>query len=184
MRTFGFHLSINPWPSANLVEQEELPSVFILSWTLLSNHAKLLRLIFSTIKEQEKSEPSCKNFKASYSEGTRTSKRIVWRKWACGWTCQSVLGSMCPENWERKISGSLWKKSSLDKMGVMPLEFKHQGNHQCSVISTQRKMSNDQTALYLSWCEGSTEIFKKGCLTTNVNLTNSLHTRSQTTLHK
>lgn len=77
MRTFGFHLSINPWPSANLVEQEELPSVFILSWTLLSNHAKLLRLIFSTIKEQEKSEPSCKNFKASYSEGTRTSKRIV-----------------------------------------------------------------------------------------------------------
>ena len=172
------------FPSANLAVQEELPSVFILSWTLLSNYAKLLRLIFPTINKQEKSGTSCKNSKASYSEGTRTSKRIVWRKWFCGWTCQGVLGSMCPENWERKISGSLWKKSPLDKIGVLLLEFKHQGNHQCSVISTKRKMSNDQTALCLSWCEGSTEIFKKGYLTTNVNLANSPHTRSQTTLHK
>ena len=46
-------LLIPGFPSANLAVQEELPSVFILSWTLLSNHAKLLRLIFPTIKEQK-----------------------------------------------------------------------------------------------------------------------------------
>lgn len=156
-------LLITECPSANLAAQEKLPSVCTVPWTLLSNHAKWLRLVFPTIKEQEKSGTSCQNFNASYSEGGRTSKRVVWRK--CIW---GVLASMCPENWERQISVSLQAKSSLDKMGVLAPEYKHQGRPQCSLTSTQRKISNDQRALLelVKACEGRTE--KKGCVSVQI----------------
>lgn len=52
------HFIATDLPSANLAEQGGLPTVSIVSWALLSDLAKLLMVLVSTIKDQEKSEAS------------------------------------------------------------------------------------------------------------------------------